>query len=111
MNEVFDAVGAFLLGRLSYQAMAAFWPQVKDPADRVAAQFNSCPKYVVTETLADLSWAGAVSLRGDIPKQVAHLRGRGCAGLRVGPARRRHQRLMTGAGRSARICGRRRPAP
>jgi len=74
MNEVFDAADAFLLGRFSYQAMAAFWPQVNDPANRVAAQFNSCPKYVVTETLADLSWAGAVPLRGDIPKQVAELK-------------------------------------
>ena len=74
MNEVFDAADAFLLGRFSYQAMAGFWPQVTDPANRVAAQFNSCPKYVVTATLADLSWKGAVPLRGDIPKQVAELK-------------------------------------
>ena len=71
MNEVFGAADAFLLGRLSYQAMAGFWPQINDPANRVATQFNSCPKYVVTATLADLSWQGAVPLRGDIPKQVA----------------------------------------
>jgi len=74
MNEVFDAADAFLLGRFSYQAMAGFWPQVTDPANRVAAQFNSRPKYVVTATLADLSWAGAVPLRGDIPGQVAELK-------------------------------------
>ena len=74
MNEVFDAADAFLLGRFSYQAMAGFWPQVTDPANRVAAQFNSCPKYVVTATLDDLSWQGAVPLRGDIPKQVAELK-------------------------------------
>src|SRR5262249_21530873 len=74
MNEVFDAADAFLLGRISYQAMAGFWPQVTDPANRVAAQFNSCPKYVVTATLDDLSWPGAVPLRGDIPKQVAELK-------------------------------------
>src|SRR5215813_1121665 len=60
MNEVFDAADAFLLGRFSYQAMAAFWPQVTDPAIRVAAQLNALPKHVVTATLADLSWAGAV---------------------------------------------------
>jgi dihydrofolate reductase len=74
MNEVFDAAGAFLLGRISYQAMAGFWPQVTDPANRVAAQFNSLPKHVVTATLTDLSWAGAVPLRGDIPKRVAELK-------------------------------------
>jgi dihydrofolate reductase len=54
--------------------MAGFWPQVTDPANRVAAQFNSCPKYVVTATLDDLAWSGAVPLRGDIPEQVAELK-------------------------------------
>jgi dihydrofolate reductase len=74
MNEVFDAAGAFLLGRITYQAMAGFWPQVTDPANRVAAQLNSLPKHVVTATLDDLSWAGAVPLRGDIVRQVAELK-------------------------------------
>src|SRR6266702_6312222 len=74
MNEVFDAADAFLLGRFSYQAMAAFWPHVSDPANHVATQFNSRPKHVVTATLTDLTWAGAVPLRGDIPQQVAELK-------------------------------------
>jgi dihydrofolate reductase len=74
MNEVFDAADAFLLGRVTYQAMAGFWPQVTDPANRVAAQLNSLPKHVVTATLTDLPWAGAVPLRGDIPEQVAELK-------------------------------------
>src|SRR5262249_39424675 len=56
MNDVFDQAGAFLLGRYTYQAMAAYWPQVTDPAIRVAAQLNALPKHVVTATLADLSW-------------------------------------------------------
>jgi dihydrofolate reductase len=74
MNEVFDAADAFLLGRISYEAMASFWPQVTDPANRVASQFNSRPKHVVTQTLTNLSWPGAVPLRGDIAGQVAGLK-------------------------------------
>jgi dihydrofolate reductase len=74
MNEVFDAADAFLLGRITYQAMAGFWPQVTDPANRVAAQLNSLPKHVATATLTDLAWAGAVPLRGDIPERVAELK-------------------------------------
>jgi dihydrofolate reductase len=74
MNEVFDAADAFVLGRITYQAMASFWPQVTDPANRVAAQLNSLPKHVATATLTDLSWAGAVPLRGDIPERVAELK-------------------------------------
>jgi dihydrofolate reductase len=74
MNEVFDAADAFLLGRITYQAMAGFWPQVTDPVNRVAAQLNSLPKHVATATLTDLSWAGAVPLRGDIPERAAELK-------------------------------------
>ena len=74
MNEVFDAADAFLLGRFSYQAMAAFWPQVSDPANHVAAQLNSRPKHVVTATLTDLTWPGAVPVRSDIRERVAELK-------------------------------------
>ena len=74
MNEVFDAADAFLLGRVTYQAMAGFWPQVTDPANRVAAQLNGLPKHVVMSSLTELSWAGSVPLSGDVVGQVAELK-------------------------------------
>ena len=74
MNEVFDAADAFLLGRITYQAMASFWPQVTDPANRVGTQLNSLPKHVATATLTDLSWRGAVPLTGDLAQRVADLK-------------------------------------
>jgi dihydrofolate reductase len=74
MNEVFDAADAFLLGRRTYEAMAGFWPQVDDPANRVGTALNSLPKHVVTATLTELSWSGAVPLTGNIAKQVAALK-------------------------------------
>jgi dihydrofolate reductase len=74
MNEVFDEADVFLLGRRTYEAMAGFWPSVSDPANRVGTQLNSLPKHVVTATLTELSWSGAVPLTGDIAKQVAALK-------------------------------------
>jgi dihydrofolate reductase len=74
MNEVFDAADAFLLGRVTYRAMAGFWPQVADPANRVAAQLNGLPKHVVTSSPTELSWAGSVPLSGDVVGQVAELK-------------------------------------
>ena len=74
MNEVFDHADAILLGRRTYEAMAGFWPSVNDPANRVATQLNSLPKHVVTATLTELSWSGAVPLTGDIAKQVTALK-------------------------------------
>ena len=74
MNEVLDQADAILLGRRTYEAMAGFWPSVNDPANRVATQLNSLPKHVVTATLTELSWSGAVPLTGDIAKQVTALK-------------------------------------
>jgi dihydrofolate reductase len=74
MNEVFDEADVFLLGRRTYEAMAGFWPSVSDPANRVGTQLNSLPKHVVTATLTELSWSGAVPLTGDTAKQVAALK-------------------------------------
>ena len=74
MNEVFDQAEAFLLGRRTYEAMAGFWPSVNDPANRVGTQLNTLPKHVVTATLTNLAWTGAVPLTGDIAQQVAKLK-------------------------------------
>jgi dihydrofolate reductase len=74
MNEVFDQAGAFLLGRITYEAMAGFWPAVSDPGNRVGAQLNSLPKYVATTTVKDLSWPGSVPLSGDIAQKVAEFK-------------------------------------
>jgi dihydrofolate reductase len=74
MSKVLDQADAILLGRRTYEAMAGFWPSVNDPANRVATQLNSLPKHVVTATLTELSWSGAVPLTGDIAKQVTALK-------------------------------------
>lgn len=74
MNEVFDQADAILLGRRTYESMAAFWPSVTDPANRVASQLNALPKHVVTTTPAALSWPGSVALTGDVTQKVAELR-------------------------------------
>src|SRR5207248_11088740 len=59
-----EAVGAeaFLLGRRSYEWLAARWPSRSgDLADRL----NSLPKYVVSSTLEDPDWNNSTVLKGD----------------------------------------------
>lgn len=61
---------ALLLGRVTYEAMHAFWPTAEGEfADRL----NELPKYVVSSTLADPSWNVTV-LGGDWMQEVARLR-------------------------------------
>lgn len=61
---------ALLLGRVTYEAMQAFWPTAQgDYADRL----NELPKYVVSSTLTDPPWNATV-LGDDWPEEVARLR-------------------------------------
>jgi dihydrofolate reductase len=62
--------GALLLGRVTYEAMQAFWPTADGEfADRL----NELPKYVVSSTLTDSAWKATV-LGDDWPEEAARLR-------------------------------------
>ena len=61
---------AILLGRVTYEAMQAFWPTAEGA---LADKLNELPKYVVSSTLTDPAWNATV-LGNDWPKRVARLR-------------------------------------
>ena len=48
-----------MLGRVSYQAFSAVWPQMTDEFPR----YNAMPKYVVSSTLEDPRWHNTSVLR------------------------------------------------
>jgi dihydrofolate reductase len=61
---------ALLIGRVTYEAMQAFWPTAEGEfADRL----NELPKYVVSSTLEDPPWNATV-LGDDWAQEVARLR-------------------------------------
>ena len=67
---------AMLLGRKTYEGLAAVWPQlVDDPGmGRFAGRINAMPKYVASRTLTGpLEW-NATLIEGDVGKAVAALK-------------------------------------
>ena len=73
MAEGMNAPGTILFGRITYEAMAAFWPHQPDnPFTRV---LNAKTKYVASRTLEEpLPWQNSALLEGDAVEAVARLR-------------------------------------
>jgi dihydrofolate reductase len=65
------AAGAFLLGRRSYQWLAARWPS---RSGELADRLNSLPKYVVSSTLQHPAWNNSTVLKGDVLTEVSTLK-------------------------------------
>jgi dihydrofolate reductase len=68
-----EALGAeaFLLGRRSYDFLAARWPSRTGP---FAERLNSFPKYVVSSTLEAPAWNNTTVLKGDVIGEVSKLK-------------------------------------
>ena len=69
---------AMLLGRVTYQEFAAFWPQQASD-DEFAGQMNATRKYVASTTLQDVEWQNSELIRGDL--------GEGLRALKAQPGR------------------------
>jgi dihydrofolate reductase len=67
------ATDAYLFGRKTYEAMAAYWPTVSDE-DPYARHLNGTPKYVASRTLRRLDWEGSTLIEGDVGTAVAGLK-------------------------------------
>jgi dihydrofolate reductase len=72
--EGLAATGGLLLGRVTYEIFAGYWPNA--PADDPIAQtINSLPKYVVSTTLRDpLPWNNSHLMNGDVAKEITKLK-------------------------------------
>ena len=68
-----EALGAdaFLLGRRSYEFLAARWPSRTGP---LAERLNGLPKYVVSSTLEAPVWNNTTVLKGELIAEVSKLR-------------------------------------
>lgn len=61
-----------LFGRKTYDAFAAFWPNVKD--DPAADMMNRARKYVVSGGSPNLSWSNSHLVTGDIPAEIGRIK-------------------------------------
>jgi dihydrofolate reductase len=84
-DEMGEAIGAamaasdaMLLGRVTYEEFAAFWPSQEEASDEdqeIADYMNNTPKFVVSKTLEEpLERNNSTLIKGDVAGEITKLK-------------------------------------
>jgi dihydrofolate reductase len=80
-DEMGEAIGAaisssdaMLLGRVTYQEFAAYWPGVSSEDEPFATHMNNTPKYVVSKTLDKAEWNNSTLISGNVAEEITKLK-------------------------------------
>ena len=65
---------AFLLGRVTYEVFAGFWPTMTNNEFGVADKWNSAPKYVVSRTLQKADWHNSTLIKSNVIEEIRKLK-------------------------------------
>jgi dihydrofolate reductase len=68
------AADAMLLGRVTYQEFAAYWPHQSDNDVDIASYMNNTPKYVVSNSLDAVDWKNSTLIKGDVAGELTRLK-------------------------------------
>ena len=72
-GQIRDA-DAFLLGRVTYEMFAGFWPTMTNNEFGVADKWNSAPKYVVSTTLQKADWNNSTLIKSNVIDEIRKLK-------------------------------------
>jgi dihydrofolate reductase len=71
VDEVLWQAGTHVMGRVTYEDMAAHWPTATTV---FAAPMNEIPKVVFSKTLTEAPWAETRIARGDLGEEIGRLK-------------------------------------
>ena len=74
LREQMAAADAFLVGRITFEQMRAYWPQQTDDTTGISDYLNRVSKYVVSTTMVDPEWERSTVLRGELHDDIRALK-------------------------------------
>lgn len=74
MGEQISGDFDLLLGRVTYDIFAGYWPHQDEKASSIAGPFNRAKKYVASRSDRKLEWENSVLLSGDAAEAVKKLK-------------------------------------
>ena len=74
--ELLEEVDTLILGRTTYEELAAFWPTALGPQydSAIARRMNAHAKVVVSRGAVDLSWENSRQITGDLVAAIRELK-------------------------------------
>jgi dihydrofolate reductase len=73
LRSQLESAGAMLLGRVTYEEFASYWPH--QPSDAPFADLNnSIRKYVVSTTMDKAEWNNTTVINRDVPEAIRELK-------------------------------------
>jgi dihydrofolate reductase len=70
-----DAADTMLLGRVTYQEFASYWPHQSNDEVPLADHMNNTPKVVVSETLDSVDeWQNSTLIKGNVVEELTRLK-------------------------------------
>ena len=83
VDQVYQRADAFLFGRWTYDAFAAYWGVMDPGSGPIADALNTRPKYLASNTLTDPQWADTTVLSGDLAAAIGELKAKPGGELQV----------------------------
>lgn len=74
ITKTVHGADALLLGRVTYEMLASYWPYQKNDDNGPASKLNSVPKYVVSSTLKKAEWKNSTIINESIVAEIAKLK-------------------------------------
>ena len=65
---------ALLLGRVTYEIFAAYWPSQTNNELGIADKLNSEPKFVASSTLDKAEWNNSTLIKGNVVEEIRKLK-------------------------------------
>lgn len=72
--DLLNSMDAIIFGSVTYQILAAFWPNQANNAFGVADKLNSVRKYVVSSTLSEVTWNNSMLFTGNLADEITDLK-------------------------------------
>ncbi len=79
-NELLLHAGVILYGRITYQLMESFWPNVVNnptgnkAVDEFAVTIQNIPKIVFSRTMTNVEWVNTKLVKRDIKEEISELK-------------------------------------